>query len=413
MKQPLVLKIALRSLGRHPRRTLLSVLGIGVGVAVALFLNAFMLGESEMVVGGVVRTGIGHLHVAPESWAETRDRDLRLEEWESVLDAARSLDQVVAAAPRASTTALLGFGTKVAGVEMLGVDPSVEPKVNQLVQGLSRGRYLITADTTGAVIGAGVAERLDVGVGDALFATVVDSAGEIRYAMLTAVGIISTGSGELDATLCHVTLSAIERMTMRTGPSGIAVLLEDESQTNEVRRRLMEVVSSGDTVLTWQEVAPTMSVGAAADRAFAALIGAVIVFVVVLGITSAQLTSVLERRREFAVLIALGMRDGLVVRLILVESAILGVLGAAAGLVIGAPFLYWAATVGLDFSEFVEGELSMDGMLFDPVIYAEVGMWIVPYAVVVALAATVIAALYPARTAATINPTTALSLREA
>ena len=175
----------------------------------------------------------------------------------------------------------------------------------------------------------------------------------------------------------------------------------------------MEVVSSGDTVLTWQEVAPTMSVGAAADRAFAALVGAVIVFVVVLGITSAQLTSVLERRREFAVLIALGMRDGLVVRLILVESAILGVLGAAAGLVIGAPFLYWAATVGLDFSEFVEGELSMDGMLFDPVIYAEVGMWIVPYAVVVALAATVIAALYPARTAATINPTTALSLREA
>ncbi|MBD3368712.1 MAG: FtsX-like permease family protein [Candidatus Eisenbacteria bacterium] len=413
MKQPLVLKIALRGLGRHPRRTALSVLGIGIGVAVALFLNAFMLGESEMVIRGVVRTGIGHLHVAPKSWAETRDRDLRLAEWRNVLEKARSLDEVVAAAPRASTTALLGFGTKVAGVEMLGVDPAVEPSVNQLVEGLSRGRYIERSDSTGAVIGAGVAERLDVGVDDALFATVVDSSGEIRYAMLTVVGIISTGSAELDASLCHVPIASIERMTGRMGPSGIAVLLKDETLTRRVGTRLDGETAPGDTVLTWQEMAPTMSVGAQADRAFAGLISVIVVFVVVLGITSAQLTSVLERKREFAVLMALGMRDALVVRLVLVEAVILGLLGGVAGLAIGAPFLHWAATKGLDFTEFVEGEFSMEGMLFDPVIYAQVGMWVVPYAVVVALAATVLAALYPARTAVTINPTTALSLREA
>jgi len=413
MTTPLVVRIALRGLDRHRRRTLLSVLGIGVGVAVALFLTAFMMGESEMVVRGVVRTGIGHLHVAPTSWAETRDRDLRLTDWRGVLDEARSMDHVVAAAPRAATTALLGFGTKVAGVEMLGVDPASEPDVNQLVQGLNRGRYLTPADTTSAVIGAGVAERLDVAVGDALFATVVDSAGEIQYTMLTAVGIISTGSGELDATICHVPLSDVERMTGRKGPSSIAVLLEDESHMRRAAQDLRGATATGDTVLTWQQVAPTMSVGAEADQSFAAVIGAIVVFVVVLGITSAQLTSVLERRREFAVLIALGMRDALVVRLVLVEAAVQGFLGGVAGLLIGAPFLHWAATEGLDFTRLFEGELAMDGMLFDPVIYAEVGMWIVPYALILAVGASLLAATYPARTAVSIDPTTALSLREA
>jgi ABC-type antimicrobial peptide transport system permease subunit len=132
-----------------------------------------------------------------------------------------------------------------------------------------------------------------------------------------------------------------------------------------------------------------------------------------LGIASAQLTAILERRREFAVLMALGMKGIQVTRLVLVEAAALGVLGAVAGLLLAMPLVYYTATTGIDFSSFMGEETSMSGVLFDPVMYSDMGLWMIPHALFVALISTLIAALYPARYAVKTDPTSALSLREA
>jgi len=129
---------------------------------------------------------------------------------------------------------------------------------------------------------------------------------------------------------------------------------------------------------------------------------------VVLGIASAQLAVVLERRREFGVLMALGMKGRQVVSLLLIEAVLTGLAGAAVGLMIGGPVTWLLATKGVDFSELMGGEVAIENVLLDPVVYGSFGLWLVWYALGVSLAATLAAAVYPAWFAVRTDPAEAL-----
>lgn len=413
MKVPLITKYAARSLGRNIRRTLLSVVGVGVGCAIALFLTAFMAGSNEMRVRAVAESGVGHLRIAPSTWLKSRDGNLRLKDWRSALETARSLDGVRVAAPHAVTTALLAFGTRVVGVQMLGVDPVAEERVNRMVRALETGRYLEPDDEGVTVIGKTIAERLEVELDDDLLVTVVGDGGDIEYAMLRIVGIINTGSRDIDSAICHVTLDDIGGLTGLEGAGEITIMLDDPGRMEQMEARLGEVLTQGDDVLTWLEVLPWMGGDMKSDQAFTNIFIGIVIIVVILGITSAQMTAILERRREFAVLMALGTKGIQVIRLVLFEAAAIGLLGAAAGLALATPLIYRIATKGINFAAIIGEELAVEGVLFDPILYADIGLWMIPRALVITMVSTLIAALYPAWFAIRTNPTSALSLREA
>lgn len=409
----IIAKFAVRTLGRNVRRTLLSVIGIGIGVAIAIFMTAFMRGSTQMRVRAISESGFGHVRVAPADWDRSRDSDLRLTNWETELAVVRATDGVKTAAPHARTTALLGFGTRVAGVEMLGVDPVAEAETSRLVRAIADGRYLKDGDRDAVVVGRTITDRLEVELDDDLLLTVVSKGGEMEYAMLRIVGIIETGSRDMDASICHVMLEDIERLTGREGAGEISVTLDDPFQMDAAVSRLRTVVSPEDDVLTWMVVVPAQGGDYQSDKGFMNILAGTVLVVVILGIAGAQLTAILERRREFAVLIALGMKASQVVRLILLEAVVMGAMGAAIGLLLAWWPLHQTATKGIDFTAMMGGDLAMSGVLFDPIMYSVPGLWVFPYALVIAFVSTLIAAVYPAVFALRTDPTSALSLREA
>jgi ABC-type lipoprotein release transport system permease subunit len=413
LSTPIIAKFAVRTLGRNVRRTLLSVVGIGIGVAIAVFMTAFMRGSTQMRVRAISESGFGHVMVAPADWERSRDNDLRLVNWEAELAAVRTTEGVKVAAPHARSTALLGFGTRVAGVEMLGVDPVAEVETSRLARAIDEGRYLKDGDRDAVVVGRTIANRLEVELDDDLLLTVVSKNGEMEYAMLRIVGIIETGSRDMDASICHVMLEDIERLTGREGAGEISVTLDDPFQMDAAVSRLRTVVSPEDDVLTWMVVVPAQGGDYQSDKGFMNILAGTVLVVVILGIAGAQLTAVLERRREFAVLIALGMKASQVVRLILLEAVVMAVMGAAVGLLLAWFPLHQTATKGIDFSTMMGGDLAMSGVLFDPIMYSVPGLWVLPYALVIAFVSTLIAAVYPAVFALRTDPTSALSLREA
>jgi ABC-type lipoprotein release transport system permease subunit len=413
VKAPLIGKYAVRTLGRNVRRTFLSVVGIGIGVAIAVSMTAFMRGSTQMRVRAIAQSGFGHVMVANSDWNVSRDNDLRLTDWQAELKAVRAVPGVKVAAPHTRTTALLAFGTRVAGVEMLGVDPAAEAASSRLVLAVSEGRYLKDGDSDVTVVGSTIAERLDVELDDDLLVTVVDANGELEYAMLRIIGIIDTGSRDMDASICHVMLADAERLTKLPGAGEISITLDDPLRMDSMVQRIKEVVSPSDDVLTWLQVVPSQGGDYQSDKGFMNMLSGTVIVVVILGIAGAQLTAILERRREFAVLIALGMKSSQVVRLILFEAVTLAVMGAALGLLMAWWPLYYTATVGIDFSVVLGEELSMSGVLLDPIIYSIPGPWVFAHAFVIALVSTLVAAVYPAFYALRTDPTSALSLREA
>ena len=262
-------------------------------------------------------------------------------------------------------------------------------------------------------MGRTITDRLEVELDDDLFMTVVGNDGEMEYAMLRVVGIVETGSRDMDASICHMTLKDVERLTGREGAGEISVTLDDPFQMDAVVSRLRTVVSPENDVLTWMVVVPAQGGDYQSDKGFMNILAGTVIVVIILGIAAAQLTAILERRREFAVLIALGMKASQVVRLILLEAVVMAAMGAAVGLLLAWWPLHQTATKGFDFSTMMGGDMSMSGVLFDPIIYSVPGMWVFPYALTIALVSTLIAAVYPAVYALRIDPTSALSLREA
>ena len=213
----LSIQYALRSLGRSRRRTGLSVLGVGLGCAIALFATAFMRGGQTMRVQAISQSGYGHLRIAPAGWEQSRRDELRLQDSAAALEAARGLEGVAVVAPHVRVQGLLAFGTRVAGVQLLGVDPAAEPRLNRLVRTIDEGRYLQADDEGAVVVGKALVERLDVELGDDLLLTLTRADGEMEYAMLRIVGIASTGSRTIDETICHATLADVEQAD---GPAG-------------------------------------------------------------------------------------------------------------------------------------------------------------------------------------------------
>jgi len=160
----------------------------------------------------------------------------------------------------------------------------------------------------------------------------------------------------------------------------------------------------GNVALTWEDVNPGIAAGVEGDKVFIRLISIIVLVVVVFGVASAQLTAYLERRREFGVLTALGMRGRQVIAVILLEAAVTGFAGAVAALLIAYPVSYYLATAGINIRKLSGGQVSVETILLDPKIYSDIGSWFIWYAFSVSIASALVAALYPVRFALRLNP---------
>jgi len=405
-------KYALRSIARNFRRTALSILGIGIGCALALFMESINRGRDELFARMGAYSGAGHVRVVPADWRQRRDPRLRLADWQADLAAARSIPGVKAVTVRARAQVLLAMGTHVVALEMVGVDAATEPGTYRFVQTVHRGRYLAPGEPGLVVLGKAVADRLLADVDDEILASVVGERGQIESAMFRIVGIVSSGSEEIDTTICQVSLDDLQRLTRRSPVGEVTVILDDWRTTDDFRARLAAGVTSGDEVLTWAELSPEFKGHMEQDKAASRFVSAIILLIVLLGVASAQLAAVLERRREFAVLGALGMSGLRMMRVVLLEALAIGLGGALVGLALGLPVVWRFARVGLDFRKYMGADYSFQGVVLEPIMYGDFGAWIVWYVLVVAIGATMLASLYPAWFAVRTNPAVALRVAQ-
>jgi len=401
-------RYATRSIGRNLRRTILSVAGIAIGCALALFMESMNQGRDELVARLGAEGGVGHLRIVPADWDREHDVRLRLADWQRDLAAARSLPGVTVATPRVRAQVLLAMGTRAVPVEMLGVDPRDEQRAFRYVRSVAEGRYLRDDDHGAMVVGRAVAERLDAGLGDEILASAVGRGGQIESAMFRIVGIVTTGSEEMDASICHVLLGDIEQLVPQRGAGEIAIVLANWRQTTAAKAQLAPRVAPGDQVMTWAELTPGLSGHMQQDKATMRFISVMILVIVVLGVASAQLAAVLDRRRELAVLAALGVGARRLVAIMFAEAMILGVLGAIVGLAFALPVVAYFEHVGLDFRSLMGSGWTFEGVVFEPIIYPQLGPWVVPYVAAVAIGATLVAFLYPAWVCARTDPAVAL-----
>jgi ABC-type lipoprotein release transport system permease subunit len=407
--------MAWRTLSRNRRRTLITSLSVAFGI----FLAVTFTGSGDYSYTGMINTsavmGFGHVSVAEEGYNARPSLGHWLRDAESFRERAAGLPEVTGAYPRIMGQAMFAAGAKSAGGMFMAIDPALEqPRHNFFLRSLVEGSLFADTAGRGALIGAEMAKKLNLRPGRKMVITVTDKDGELTSELLRISGVFRTGDHAADSGIILLPLDRL-RQTLGYGPGGaslVAVYTDDLRRVAGIRSALADRLAGrqGLEVLTWRETQADLAGLIAVDRLFNYLMQLLVGLVIAAGIMNTMLMSVLERTREFGIMLALGMSPAQVARLVLVESFWLGCLGVSLGIVITAPWFYYMSRTGIDLSSLVGEDYSAGGVLVDPVmklrLFRESALAILGSVFILTLAA----GIYPAIRAGRVLP--ARSIKE-
>jgi len=406
----LELRLAWRNIWRNRRRTALTVAATVFAVFLVVFFVAMAAGLHEKMIEDSVRMHSGHVTVSGVGYLENRTLEQFLH-----LDA--ELEGVIAATPGVLgfTPRVVGFGlyskdSDSQGAIVFGVDPDRESSVTSLAERVSRGRFLPPDVERGVVLGERLARNLAADVGDVVLLYSVAYSLEMAYELFTVVGIMSLPEPALDRSLSLISLGDAQSFFVYGDRvSEIALLTEAdrvESVAASLRERLPPVSRAGLEVHTWQEVLPELEQLIFLDDAGMYIMLAILVVVVAFGILNTLLMSVLERRRELGVMLALGLRPRAIFRLVYVESMLLAGVGLLLGLLLAIPAVLYFEVHPVPLAGAVSEASRMFGM--DPVLTWKLKPLNPIGSTLTVLAVAALAALYPAIKASRARPVDAL-----
>jgi len=360
--------LAWRNLWRQPRRTLLNVSSIAFATLIMVFLLSFQLGTYATMKENVLRVMDGFAQIQPAGYKDSPDIKKVIDRPEQMLAQLASVDGIGAAAPRAMSFAILSDGEKSIAAAVLGVDPQREVRVSRLNHSIKQGRYLQADDDAAMVLGSSLARNLGVVVGDNVTLLGEARDGSIAADVLRVVGIFETGTADIDRQFSEMPLARFQasfamgsavNLIVLSGPSlaGVSQALP------EVRARLQQ---PGLRVYAWKTLQPGMDAAISLDLTTSLLWYASLVIVVAFIILNTLLMSVLERTREFGVLLAIGMRPARLGIMIWLELALLALLGLAVGIALGSAITLTIGHYGLEMpgAEALFAQWGLPGKLY-------------------------------------------------
>lgn len=398
------LKLAVRNLGRNRRRTVLMIAIVALGTWAIVVLWGVTEGFNKTMIDAQVRLDTGELQVHRRGYLGDRDLSHALQEQElKGLQAQLSaMSDIGATSARLLLNGLLKSAYGSTGVEIRGVELPDETRVTQLDAALVEGEFLKGGHQV--VLGRPLASDLDVRLGE----RVVLEAQGLRQPSARAfrlVGIISTGLALLDRTTAFIPLEDAQTLAGVSGASHLAVSLVPGTSPEVVATRLERSLGEGYEASTITELNPLLASMIKIGTFEMMPTMLVLSLLAGFGVANTVMFTVLERTREFGILVALGIKPRQLARLVLLESTLASLSGFAVGAVGGYLVNAYLALYGVDlgFYSDVFPDLGMPH-----VIYAATSGWYWLYGLSVVLLTALVAAWYPARRAAKLEPTEAM-----
>jgi putative ABC transport system permease protein len=340
--------LALRNLARNRRRTALSLATVACGTAAIVLTAGFVRFSFEGLSEALIHGGLGHLEVAAAGevarrGAATLDRPAAagLEAWAELRAELERLPHVRAVG---ANLHLMGLVQKPDGASVsfvgVGVEPERERRMGFTTK-LRAGRALEDASPAPgeepALVGRGLAESLDVAVGDRVTLLATDVGGMLNALDVEIVGVVTTGIADLDTRWLEVPLATGQRLLATERVSNLLVGLDDTRRTEAVAKAARAALAGRDlAVVPWHERAPFYRQVRGLYTGIFRFLGAIVAVLVVLAASNTLVMTVFERMRELGVLRAIGTTPGQIAALLGAEAAWLGLLGGAAGAALGA-----------------------------------------------------------------------------
>ena len=400
----LLAPLAWRNLWRNPRRTGVTLAVVAVGVWSILGFDVMLKAFADSSREAAVRllTGEGQIHA--QGYLDDPDIGHSLAEPTAGLRAVLNSPAIGAWAERVRVPAVIRSEYRTRAVTLLGVSPADERKVSDLPGAVAWGRYLAGPDDAGLVVGCDLAEQLKTRLGKRVIVMAQGADGRLAETGYVIVGLFDGTRAAQDAFVFTGLRPAQASLGLGPHVSEIAVLAGAAQPLDQAVAALRRAAPALD-VRTWMQLSPLAYAIESFSSAYIAVWLTIMFVLMAIGIVNTQLMAVFERTREFGLLQALGMRPGLILLQVTVESALLIGLGVVAGAALMAltliPFRH-----GLDLGFLAAGaEMAGVGRVLHPRLdladMARFGL--------IVWGLGIAAALWPARVAARASPAAAMS----
>ena len=348
----LTFRLAWRNIWRQKRRTWLTALAMIFSNVLLVFMISLQFGAYDMMINNSLRMFSGQVQVQRDGYQDSQKMRQVVENISQLADKIRLQFPSASVAARANSFVLVSSEDRSFGTQLVGVEPAHEPGVSTIPGLVAQGRYLNDANAAEIVIGSVMARNLKVGVGDELTFLGSGRDGSFAAGVVTVVGIFDSGSLEMDRSMAELPLGYFQdAFAMQNAGHVIALALDDLSAVPAILAPLRTVIGHQESLvaLDWEVLMPGLKQAIQADMTSAWFMYAVLIVLVAFSVLNTQLMSVLERTREFGVIMALGIKPRRLASLVLLETFLMAALGFLIGVLLGAVVAAYFANQGFAY----------------------------------------------------------------
>ncbi|MEK7311376.1 MAG: FtsX-like permease family protein [Chloroflexota bacterium] len=350
----LYLRLAWRNIWRHRRRTIIIVLAMSLSLGLMMFYDGLIAGFNQAIYGNAVKVLGGNIQVHAEGYRAKANSMplLPLADPQAVVKAALANPQVESATQRINTGGLASSREGAFAVGITGIEPEKEQNVNLAEQNIVAGRNLTSEDGDVILIGKGLADAMSVQVGDRISLTGRSQHEQMRLRTMTVIGIYDLGMPDLEKRTVYISLGEAQDLYNLAGQSTeVAIMLKQLGEENAVIK-VMKPGLPGYEIESFEANYPELQSAISTKGGVMNIFSAVIIMIAGVGILNLLLMAVYERTREIGVLGAMGLKPRQISLLFILEGTLIGLVGVAAGIVVGLIINGILMRVGLDFTAY-------------------------------------------------------------
>jgi len=414
MSGPNLKGMAWRNIWRNRRRTVITLVSIAFGTFLAVVFTGMGDHSWTKMIDLAARMGGGHVTLQHPEYLDKPSFARTVKGVQAKARRAADEPEVHRTAARIVGAMMLATARESSGAVFVAFDPAAEDADSLAVYDeVVQGTMLGSSSDRGIVLGVKLAQNLGVVLGKKVVYTLTSKSGEIVSGMARVSGILETGAPSVDAGLCLLPIDTVREILGYTDDEAtqVALFLGDNRDSEDVARRLGVELEPEIAVRTWSEVQAELAGFIAMKVSGTEMFELILLVLVAAGIFNTLFVSVMERLREFGIMMAIGFSPGTLFRLVMWESLWLGLMGLVAAVLLTAGPYYYFNVHGIDMTAMVsKGGAEVAGVAVDPMMRVAI---FPEHAVMIAAAVlltTLVSGLYPAWRAGRVEPVETIRL---
>jgi putative ABC transport system permease protein len=401
----MLLKISWRNIWRNKRRSLIVLSSVIVGVIAAILIDGLSNGMLKQMLFNQINSSVSHIQIHKKGFNDNKTVQNYIPDYQKAEQVVKNNPLVKYYSERVITFGLLSSASNSSGVYINGVNPAQEQKVTDINKSIVEGSYL-KGEGREIVIGKSLAEKLGVGIGDKVVAMSNTPDGSVGSDVFRVTGIYETFSSEFDRINIYIPIQKAQQMLdIGDHVHEIAIITTDYEHADKVKNEIASKLDGDYEVLSYNDLLPMLILQLDFYKETMLIFNLIIGLALIFGIINVMLMSVLERIREFGVLMSIGMKNSKLFLMIVTESFIIGLIGTAVGIGLGLLIQMPLSNVGLNLSMFAE---SLKSFGVGAIIYPETTAENLISLIIMIPLIAVIAAIYPAIKAVKLEPVYAI-----